>query len=54
MLGYIPTAQQLVEGGYESKESVKAFGYSSYFTLEVETSIHKGILELIAHMEGTT
>ncbi|NOU85349.1 hypothetical protein GC102_06070 [Paenibacillus sp. LMG 31460] len=51
MLGYIPTAQQILEGGYESKDSTMVFGYSSSFALEVESVIRRGIEELIDQMQ---
>lgn len=51
MLGYIPTAQQILEGGYESKDSLYVFSYSSPFVLESEESIHRTIHELLSRFD---
>lgn len=43
MIGYVPTAQHLSEGGYEAKGSVMYFGLPSAFSDEVESSIREAI-----------
>ncbi len=47
MVGYIPTARQIDEGGYESDRSGPLFGYPSPFTHEVEINITDGIRKLL-------
>lgn len=46
MIGYVPTAKQLSEGGYEAKESTVYFGLPSDFSPEVEGDIKKAINQL--------
>ena len=46
IVGYVPTAQQLIEGGYEPAESTYYFGLPAPFSQAIETSIHKAILQL--------
>ncbi|MCF6411605.1 neutral/alkaline non-lysosomal ceramidase N-terminal domain-containing protein [Pseudalkalibacillus salsuginis] len=47
MIGYIPTSQQIIEGGYESKEWIYFFGVPSHFSISIEENIQQGIRELI-------
>jgi 6-phosphogluconolactonase/glucosamine-6-phosphate isomerase/deaminase len=47
MIGYIPTAMQLAEGGYESKDSLYYFALPSPFDPSLESIICKNIEELI-------
>lgn len=46
MVGYVPTAQQLAEGGYESVESTYYFGLPAPFSQAIEANIQKAILQL--------
>ncbi len=46
MIGYIPTAKEIVEGGYESKESPYWFGLAGTFSLEIERMIKNALIEL--------
>lgn len=46
MIGYVPTAAQVEEGGYESKESFFYFGLPAPFHPSLETEICKAILDL--------
>lgn len=48
MIGYIPTARQIEEGGYESKDSHSYFGLPAAFAPEIEQIIKEGIHELVA------
>ncbi|WP_257348944.1 neutral/alkaline non-lysosomal ceramidase N-terminal domain-containing protein [Pseudalkalibacillus decolorationis] len=50
MIGYIPTARQIEEGGYEANESIYYFGLPSQFSMCIEDNISQGIRDLI--MEG--
>lgn len=47
MIGYVPTAKQLSEGGYEAKDSAYYFGLPSPFDSSVETLIRQTCVELI-------
>ncbi|WP_408008526.1 neutral/alkaline non-lysosomal ceramidase N-terminal domain-containing protein [Pseudalkalibacillus sp. A8] len=47
MIGYIPTSQQIIEGGYESKEWIYFFGVPSHFSRSIEENIQLGIRELM-------
>lgn len=47
MIGYVPTAQQLAEGGYESIGSIPFFGMPSPFAPELERMIQDGVDELM-------
>jgi len=47
MVGYIPTALQVSEGGYEAKESVRYFGLPAPFDDSLEKLICDGLLRLI-------
>jgi hypothetical protein len=49
MVGYIPSAQQIEEGGYEGKDSIYYFGLPGPFQLHIETIINKGLMDLILH-----
>jgi len=51
MVGYIPTARQIHEGGYESVSSFPYFGYPAPMTPEVEANIRDSIRELLRNME---
>jgi hypothetical protein len=46
MIGYVPTARQAEEGGYEAKESHYYFGLPSPFHPSLEAAIRAGILKL--------
>ncbi|MCQ6558517.1 neutral/alkaline non-lysosomal ceramidase N-terminal domain-containing protein [Paenibacillus mendelii] len=49
MIGYVPTAAQIEEGGYESVSSGYVFGYPAPFASDVESRI-KGVLHgMILH-----
>jgi hypothetical protein len=47
MVGYIPTAAQIREGGYESVDSYRLFGYPSPFAAEAEDRIVRAIRRLL-------
>ncbi|MDM5340522.1 neutral/alkaline non-lysosomal ceramidase N-terminal domain-containing protein [Fictibacillus enclensis] len=47
MIGYVPTANQISEGGYEAIESCSYFALPSPFSKEIEMEIYRGIDELI-------
>ncbi|MBP1993102.1 neutral/alkaline non-lysosomal ceramidase N-terminal domain-containing protein [Paenibacillus eucommiae] len=51
MVGYIPTARQIHEGGYESVSSIPYFGYPAPMVPQIEENIRSGIRELIQCME---
>jgi hypothetical protein len=48
MFGYIPTAQQLIEGGYETHESTLYFAMASSFDSTVETTVKEALLNLLS------
>ncbi|WP_135557273.1 neutral/alkaline non-lysosomal ceramidase N-terminal domain-containing protein [Paenibacillus cymbidii] len=50
MVGYVPTAQQIAEGGYESKDSAPLFGLPAPFSPQIEEELRARIGELIARM----
>ncbi|SDK05649.1 neutral/alkaline non-lysosomal ceramidase N-terminal domain-containing protein [Natronincola ferrireducens] len=47
MVGYICTNEQIVEGGYEPKESALYFALSGTYKPEIEEVIHNSIKELL-------
>ncbi|MBA4496257.1 neutral/alkaline non-lysosomal ceramidase N-terminal domain-containing protein [Paenactinomyces guangxiensis] len=47
MIGYIPTAKQVIEGGYEAKESVYYFGLPASFAPSLEKRICNGFITLV-------
>jgi hypothetical protein len=47
MIGYVPTADQVTEGGYEAVESALFFGLPSPFDLSLESKIKKALHQLI-------
>jgi hypothetical protein len=47
MIGYVPTAKQLFEGGYEPDNSTLYFGLPSRFDVQLESMIHTAFIELI-------
>lgn len=47
MVGYIPTAKQLDEGGYEAEESIFYFGYPNKVNREMENQIKDEMKKLI-------
>lgn len=49
MIGYVSTARQLREGGYEPVGSCKYFGLCSPFTEAAESEIRQKLAELIQH-----
>lgn len=54
MVGYIPTAKQIDEGGYESIRSGPFFGYPSPFTKDVENIVTGGIRKLLENSREIT
>lgn len=46
MIGYVPTAEQLVQGGYESRDSVPYFGLPSPFAPQTESTIYSALSQL--------
>ena len=54
MIGYVPTARQIAEGGYESISSGYYFGYPAPFATDVEARM-KEVIELLMEKlnEGT-
>ncbi|GIP39811.1 alkaline ceramidase [Paenibacillus sp. J31TS4] len=48
MIGYVPTAAQVREGGYEGRESAPYFGLPAAFSPELEARLLGGIKELLA------
>lgn len=52
MIGYIPTAKQTEEGGYEAEESVLYFGLPAPFSPELEKRIHNSIFTLVRKEDG--
>ncbi|TMV52996.1 hypothetical protein FE783_02080 [Paenibacillus mesophilus] len=51
MIGYVPTASQIAEGGYEGKDSSVYFALPAPFAPETETIIRKAIEQLIREEE---
>jgi hypothetical protein len=49
MIGYVPTALQLEEGGYEADESTYYFAMPSIFSKEIERKIKDSFDQLINH-----
>ncbi|WP_028549645.1 neutral/alkaline non-lysosomal ceramidase N-terminal domain-containing protein [Paenibacillus sp. UNC451MF] len=47
MIGYVPTTEQLAQGGYESRDSVPYFGLPSPFAPQTEDIICSAIYQLI-------
>jgi hypothetical protein len=47
MIGYVSTARQIDEGGYESVTSGYVFGLPSPFTSDVERRVRQGIHEVV-------
>lgn len=52
MVGYVPTAQQIGEGGYEALDSFYYFAYPSAFSPEIEGRIKEGIGSLAGKVSG--
>ncbi|RJE90909.1 hypothetical protein D3P07_02160 [Paenibacillus sp. 1011MAR3C5] len=52
MLGYIPTAEQLAEGGYEADESYVYFHLPARFAPSVEEIIKQEIREMLSIQDG--
>lgn len=50
MVGYIPTAKQLEEGGYEAKESIFYFGYPNPLDIQLESTL-KTQMKMIVRKE---
>ncbi|NHN31647.1 neutral/alkaline non-lysosomal ceramidase N-terminal domain-containing protein [Paenibacillus agricola] len=48
MIGYVPTAAQLSEGGYEAVDYIYYFGLPAPLAPEAETIIHNSIVKLVA------
>jgi len=53
MAGYVSTAQQIKEGGYESVTSGYVFGYPGPFTADVEARVKDGLHELMEKLEAS-
>ena len=47
MIGYVPTADQLSEGGYEASESTKFFGLPAPFDPSLERRIREAVAALM-------
>lgn len=47
MIGYVPTAGQVAEGGYEARDSLLYFGLPAPFAPSIEEEIYSAILNLI-------
>lgn len=47
MIGYVPTAAQLAEGGYEARESIYYFGLPAPFIPVIEDLIHAAAIRLL-------
>ncbi|CAI6018289.1 hypothetical protein COHCIP112018_00199 [Cohnella sp. JJ-181] len=47
MIGYVATAAQLAEGGYEARDSIYYFGLPAPFAPETEAKIQASVLELL-------
>jgi glucosamine-6-phosphate deaminase len=47
MIGYVPTARQIGEGGYEARESIFYFGLPAPFASSLEHKIHNRLTELV-------
>lgn len=54
MIGYIPTAHQIQEGGYEGKDSLLLFGYPSPFSLQIEQNLQNAIKELLLNIKTSS
>ncbi|UVI31929.1 neutral/alkaline non-lysosomal ceramidase N-terminal domain-containing protein [Paenibacillus spongiae] len=52
MIGYVPTAAQIEEGGYESVTSGYVFGYPAPFASDVESRIKEALHILIGHVRA--
>ncbi|GIP34966.1 neutral/alkaline non-lysosomal ceramidase N-terminal domain-containing protein [Paenibacillus sp. J2TS4] len=52
MIGYVPTAQQIDEGGYEADESTKYFGMAAPFDPSVEPCMLDGIVRFMNGSEA--
>lgn len=48
MIGYVPAASQLAEGGYEAEGSAYYFGLPGPFRADIEEAIRGGIRKLVA------
>ena len=47
MIGYVPTARQVGEGGYEARESIFYFGLPAPLDSSLEHKIHDALTELV-------
>ncbi|MDF2671651.1 MAG: hypothetical protein K0R67_3957 [Paenibacillus sp.] len=47
VVAYIPTAAQLIEGGYEARDSIKLFGMPSPFRRDIEALIRDAAVGLV-------
>lgn len=47
MIGYVPTAEQIAEGGYEAKDSAYFFGLPAPFDSSIEERIRKKIQDIL-------
>jgi hypothetical protein len=48
MIGYIPTAQQIKEGGYESQDSIYYFALPSRYSKVIEKQIKDGLVAIMS------
>lgn len=48
LLGYIPTARQIREGGYESDSSTVYFGFPSILSPRVEANVRRAIEQIVS------
>ena len=54
MIGYVPTARQIAEGGYEGRDSAPYFGLAAPFAPRVEPLIHEQIEAVAAEAGAQT
>ncbi|WP_239628519.1 neutral/alkaline non-lysosomal ceramidase N-terminal domain-containing protein [Paenibacillus sp. H1-7] len=53
MIGYVPTAEQLAQGGYESRDAAPYFGLPSPFRPQIENDIRNAISLITGKEEET-
>ncbi len=54
MTGYIPTAQQLSEGGYEAEDFIFYFGLPAPFQPSIEKTIYRTVNELLLRLSPSS
>ena len=52
MIGYLSNAQQIVEGGYEPRDSATYFALAGTYTMEIDRIIRAGLRELSGKNEN--